>query len=177
MTIHFYANFWDRTLARRLVGLGAKQIGEDVALLGRELTLIARGVDDRGALIQRHGTQILKGALDDGLTIGRQGQVIAPGLAHLHLLLRRHVFEHFAARQTAFALGLGHLIQAVQLLHQALLRGGGQTVEAGVIAQQPLLILDGKALMVVEPVAKVAGRRRAGIGVSGIRAAELAVAP
>ena len=56
------------------------------------------------------------------------------------------------------ALGLGHLIDAVQLLHQALLLGLRQTIEAGIAAEHPLLLLGRHAAMFVEPGAEVAGR-------------------
>jgi hypothetical protein len=41
----------------------------------------------------------------------------------------------------------------MQLLHKALLRRSRQTIEAGIVAQQTLLILDGKALVLIEPIA------------------------
>ena len=53
-----------RVSVGRLVGFGAQQIAEDVALVRRELVLVARRVEHRGALIERHGAQILEGALD-----------------------------------------------------------------------------------------------------------------
>lgn len=142
----------DRPSARRLVGFGAQQVGENVALVGAELALIARRVEHRRALIEGHGAQILKGALDHGLAIGRERHETAPGLPNLHLFLRRHMLQHLAACQAAFALVLGQLVQLVQLLHQALLGRRGQAVETGIVAQQTFLILNGKALMPVEPV-------------------------
>jgi hypothetical protein len=52
----------------------------------------------------------------------------------------------------------------VQLLDKALLSGRLQAVEAGIIAQQPLLVLHGKALVPIEPVPKMSRRKSAGIG-------------
>jgi len=104
-------------------------------------------------LIERHGTQILKGALDHSLAIGRKREETAAGLAHLHLILRRHVLQHFAAREPAFALIFRQLIQLVQLLRQALLCRRRQPIEAGIVAQQTFLILHGKALVLIEPIA------------------------
>jgi hypothetical protein len=63
------------------------------------------------------------------------------------------MLQHFAAREAALALIFRQLIQLVQLLHQALLRGSRQPIEAGIVAQQTFLILHGKALMLIEPVA------------------------
>ena len=76
---------------------------------------------------------------------------MASGIADLHLFLGRHSLKHLAARQAAFALRLGHLVQIMKLLHEPLLLGLGQTVEAGIVVQQPLLVLQGKALMLVKP--------------------------
>jgi hypothetical protein len=74
-------------------------------------------------------------------------------LANLHLILRRHVLQHFATRQAALALVFRQLIQLMQLLHQALLRRSRQPIEAGIVAEQALLILHRKTLMLIEPIA------------------------
>jgi len=41
----------------------------------------------------------------------------------------------------------------MQLIDQTLLRGRGKVVEAGIVVQEPLLILQGKPLVLVEPAA------------------------
>ncbi len=139
------------TLARRLVGLDAQKIGEDVALLGRELALVAGGIQHGRALIEGHRTQILKGALDDLLALGRQTHQLATGVTHLHLLLRRQALKHFTARQAAVTLRRGHLVELVQLLHEPLLGLGSQAVEAGVVMKQALLVLERKPLVLIKP--------------------------
>ena len=55
----------------------------------------------------------------------------------------------------------------MQLLHQPLLRGSGQAIEVRVIAQQPFLVLRGKVLVLIEPLAYMSRRRSAGIGGPG----------
>lgn len=104
-------------------------------------------------MIERDGAQILKGALDHLLAIGGQGGELPPGLAKLHLFLGRHAFDHFTFCEAVLALRFRHCVQPVQLIEQPLLRRRGQTVEAGVAAQEPLLVLQGKALVLVEPSA------------------------
>jgi hypothetical protein len=54
----------------------------------------------------------------------------------------------------------------VQLLHQPLLVGERKPVEIRVVTQHPLLVLDRQAPVLIEPVAQVTRRRRAGIGVT-----------
>ena len=142
---------YEAALARLLIGLGAKEVAENISLLRREIILIARGVEHGRALVERHGTQILKGALDYFLTIGRKGDKLAPGVAKLHLLLRRHAFNHLGARQAALALSFWHLVEIVQLLDQPLLRYGRQAIETGIVVKEPLLILQRKALVLIEP--------------------------
>jgi len=137
----------------RLVRLGAQEIGENVPLIRREVVLVARGVEHRSALIERYRAQILKGALDHLLAIGREGDKLAASFADLRLLLRRKTLEHLAARQRALTLRLRHLVQPMQLIDQTLLRGRGKVVEAGIVVQEPLLILQGKPLVLVEPAA------------------------
>jgi len=147
---------WQRPKPRsagRLVGLGAQQIRKDVAFVGRELALVARRVEHGGALIEGHRAQILEGALDRGLAIRRQRHKAVPGLANLHLLLRRHALQHLAPRKAALALRIRHLVQLLELLHQPLLLRGGQAIEAGIAAEQALLFLRWETLVMIEPVA------------------------
>ena len=152
-----------RNLAWRFVGLGAQQIRQDIALIRRESVLVTRGVEHGVALIERHGTQILKCMLDECLAAGRERHQAAAGLAHLHLFLRRHAFQHLAARQTAIALLLRHLVQLVQLLDEPLLLRGSQPIEAGIVAQQPLLLIDSKSPVLIQPIAEMSWRSSAGI--------------
>ncbi len=123
------------------------------SLLRREIVLVTRGVEHGGALVERHGTQILKRALNHLLTIGRKGDKLAACVTKLHLLLRRHAFNHLAARQAAFALSFWHLVEIVQLLDQPLLRYGRQAIETGIVVKEPLLILQRKPLVLIEPCA------------------------
>ena len=152
-----------RNLAWRFVGLGAQQIRQDIALIRRESVLVTRGVEHGVALIERHGTQILKCMLDECLAAGRERHQAAAGLAHLHLFLRRHAFQHLAARQAAIALRLRHLVQLVQLLDEPLLLRGSQPIEAGIVAQQPLLLIDSKSPVLIQPIAEMSWRSSAGI--------------
>lgn len=133
-------------------------------------------------MIERDGAQILKGALDRLLPIGGQGSELSPGLAKLHLFLGRHAFDHFTFSDAVIALLFRHRVQPVQLIEQSLLRRRRQTVEAGVAAQQALLILHGKALVLVEPAAQMTlarcsrivisrAGRRCGVGIRGTRIA------
>jgi hypothetical protein len=56
--------------------------------------------------------------------------------------------------KAALALLLGHLVHLAQLLDEPLLGGRRQTVEAGIVAQQSLLVLNGKiAPVLIQPVA------------------------
>ena len=152
-----------RNLAWRFVGLGAQQIRQDIALIRRESVLVTRGVEHGVALIERYGTQILKCLLDARLAVGRERHQPAAGLAHLHLILWRHAFQHLAARQTAIALLLRHLVQLVQLLDEPLLLRGSQPIEAGIVAQQPLLLIDSKSPVLIQPIAEMSWRSSAGI--------------
>ena len=56
---------------------------------------------------------------------------------------------------------------ALQLLDEALLRSRRQSIEARIVAQQPLLLFGGKAPVLVQPVAQMARRGRARISISG----------
>ena len=86
------------------------------------------------------------------------------------------MLKHLGAAKAALALVLRHLVDAMELLEQALLVAGGQAGEAGVAAQHALLLRDGLAAMLIEPVAKVAGRCGAGVVVrAGLRAERSAV--
>ena len=51
----------------------------------------------------------------------------------------------------------------MQLLQQPLLVAGRQAIEVGVVAQRALLLLNGLAAMLIEPVAEMAGRSGVGI--------------
>ena len=135
------------------VGLSAQQIGEDVALVGRELALVARRIENSGALVNGNRTQILKRTLDHLLAIGRQRHEATPRIANLHLFLWRHALEHLTACQPPLALAGRHLIQIVKLLHEPLLLRLRQAVEAGIVAQETLLVLNRKALVLVKPCA------------------------
>jgi len=154
-------------LARRFVGLGAQQIRQNIALIRRESVLVTRGVEHGVALIERHGAQILKSVLNECLPVGRERHQAAAGLAHLHLFLWRHAFQHLAARQAAIALRLRHLVQLVQLLDEPLLLRGSQPIKAGIIAQQPLLLIDSESPVLIQPVADMSRRSGARICVSG----------
>jgi hypothetical protein len=105
--------------------------------------------------------------LDEYLAAGRERLIAAAGLAHLHLLLRRHAFQHLVASQSALALRIGHLVQAMQLLDEPLLLRGSQAIEAGIVAQQPFLLIDRKSAVLVQPVAEMPRRSSAGIGRAG----------
>jgi hypothetical protein len=76
------------------------------------------------------------------------------------------VFNGLSTGQPPLPLLLRHLIHRMQLLQQPLLVGVREAAEAGVIAQQPLLILDRKATVLIEPVAEVTRRRGAGVAVA-----------
>ena len=157
-----------RGLSRRLVWLGAEEVGEDAALLGAEDALVAAGTEHHLALIERHGAQIAEGALHQHLAIRRQRSHPLAGHVEPHPVLGRHVLQRFGAGQAAIALVIRQLIHLVQLLQDPLLVRRGQPIEAGVAAQGPLLVLNGLAAMLVEPVAEVPWRR--GAQISGTRA-------
>jgi hypothetical protein len=55
----------------------------------------------------------------------------------------------------------------MQLLNEPLLGGWRQTVEAGIVAQHPFLLIDRNALMLIQPVAEMPRRSGAGIGSAG----------
>jgi hypothetical protein len=91
----------------------------------------------------------------------------AEGLVDLHAVGWREALKGFGARQTALALGFGHLVQLVELLNLAILLGGRQAVEAGLLAEEPLLLADGQVLVLGHPLGQMTGRL--GIGADGIR--------
>jgi hypothetical protein len=68
------------------------------------------------------------------------------------------VLKSFRAGQTAIALGFRQLVHLVQLLQNPLLVSRRQPIEAWIIAERPLLVLNRLAAMLVEPVAEVSGR-------------------
>jgi hypothetical protein len=68
------------------------------------------------------------------------------------------VLQSFGAGEAAIALVFGQLVHLMQLLEHALLVGLRQAVEAGVVTQRPLLILNGLAAVLVKPVAQVTWR-------------------
>jgi len=76
----------------------------------------------------------------------------------LRTSLRREPLKSFGTLEAALALCSGHLIYAVQLLHQSLLVCVRQPSEVRVVAKQPFLILEGHASMLIQPGAQVAGR-------------------
>ncbi len=150
---------------RLLVRFHLQEVVQDLPLLRREVVLVARRVQHCLPLISGNRAQVLKGLLDHPLTVGRQRPVLPVGVANLHLFLGRQAFQHLAARQPALTLRLRHLIQLMQLLHQALLLFRRQPVKARTVAQQTLLVLHGKIAVLVEPVAEMA--RRSGISLRG----------
>jgi hypothetical protein len=76
------------------------------------------------------------------------------------------VLESFGAGKAAIALVFRQLVHLMQLLQDSLLVRLGQTIEAGVVSQCSLLVLNRLAAMLVEPVAEVAGRCCARINIS-----------
>jgi hypothetical protein len=55
----------------------------------------------------------------------------------------------------------------MQLLDEPLLLRGSQAIEAGIVAQQPFLLIDRKSAVLVQPVAEMPRRSSAGIGRAG----------
>lgn len=149
--------------------LDAQQIGEDATLLGGEDTLISSGVEYRLALIQRDRAQVLESALHQRLSVHGQGDPAARGVVDAQPILGREMLEHLVASHTALALLLAQLVDLMQLLDDALLVGRGQAPECGVVAEHPLLLLDGKRAVLIKPVAQVAGRRLDWMRVARIR--------
>jgi len=144
--------------AHRLVRLYEQHIGEDAALLRGEDALVTLGVEHRGTLLERNRAQILEGALHHRLALHRQGRPAVRREVDAHLFLRRQMLDHYSAGETALALLLGQLVYLVQLLHHTLLLGRRKPAEVGVAAKHTLLLLYGKIVVLIEPVAQVAGR-------------------
>jgi len=141
-----------------LVGLDAEEVVEDVALLGREVVLVACGVEDGLALVGRDGAEILKGLLDHCLAVRRQSGELVAGGVEAGAVLRGHVLDGLAPLEAALALGFRHLVEAMKLLGEPLLLLSGQAIKAGAVAKQAFLVLDGQIAMLVEPVTEMAGR-------------------
>ncbi len=128
--------------------------------------MVSARVEHHLALLQRNHAQILEGALHERLAIRWQGGPAASGKIRLHAVLGRHVLQSLGTGKAALPLLLRHLVHLVQLLHQPLLVGERKPVEIRVVTQHPLLVLDRQAPVLIEPVAQVTRRRRAGIGVT-----------
>jgi len=69
------------------------------------------------------------------------------------------MLKNLGARQTPLALLRSEFIDLMQLLHQSLLVGGSQPSEAGVTAENALLVLHGQIVMLVQPGAQMTGGR------------------
>lgn len=149
-------SLWD--LARRIVRLDAEHVVEHAALVGRELILVAGGVEHGGPLIEWDGTEIAKGIGHHCAAVWRQHGHAACGVVDLHALLWRKALKHLGTGEAAVPLVDGELINAMELLEETLLVGGRQTGEVGIVAEGAFLLLDGLAAMLVEPVAEVTGR-------------------
>jgi len=140
-------------LPRRFVGFDAQHIRENAALLGAEDTLVARGVEHRLALVGRYRAQVAEGALHQGLALYRLGGPAARRKIDLHPVLRGQVLDHLGTCQAALSLLLRQLVNLMQLLHHSLLVAWSKPPEAGIAAQGPFLLLNGKVEVLIEPVA------------------------
>jgi hypothetical protein len=139
-----------RTLRR-----GQRQSGcaaEEVALLGRELTLETVRLDDPLTLIGRHSAQIANGCTQFLPAFGRKFLKLRKQLPGLPLLVRRQVFPGFHALQDAVLLLWWEAAEALQLSTQHLLPSGRKAAELGIVFQRFLLLIGGKIPVAAQPL-------------------------
>jgi hypothetical protein len=131
-----------------------------LALLIREHTLEAVGIDDPLALLGRHWTQIVNGRGDRALAVGWKLLDLIENLPRLLFLFGREMFPGFHPVQHAQLLLRRKTGEVIQALLQLLLLCRRQLPKSGIVMQGFLLFRGRKIFVPAQPVAGVAGLLR-----------------
>jgi hypothetical protein len=95
---------------------------------------------------------------------------LAHGAGDLLALLGGELLHALDAVEGALALGGGHGVELREAVAEAILLAGGKLIEAGLMLEGALLFGGGEVLVILHPVAEVAGtdsaRSGGGVGMS-----------
>lgn len=117
--------------------------------------LEARGVKDGGALIGRQRAQDVEGATELLLAVFGHALEGLGGGANLLPALWRELLEGLIAGEDAGANGGRLRVQKAKAVEDAAALRGAEPVKAGLAAQGPLLLLECKVLVTLEPLGQV----------------------
>src|SRR6266496_2313382 len=129
------------------------EAAQHLHLLGREVRLRCRRVQEALARIRRHGAHLAQGAAHHVLALGIHAAELLEQFMGLTLLFGRHALDRLHPVQNPLALLRRHGVEALQSPAELDLPVGRKRTVVWVLLQPPLLLLGRKPHLVTQPVA------------------------